>query len=107
MGLITDLRDGKKREITEAEFDYFLGVLPPVTYRFSWGGESWSFGFCEGLDYVVGFKVEDGRYFAQQTDILNPVECGVSIADQAVGKADRMKRRLNEVRLGNWGGRTA
>jgi hypothetical protein len=103
MGLISELRDGKKREITAEDFDYFLGVLPPVAYRFTWGGESWNFGFCEGLDYLVGFKQEGDRYFARQTDILNPEECGVSIEDQARGKADWMKRRLNEVRLSDWG----
>src|ERR1700738_2916675 len=82
MGLLHDLDDGKKREITEEDFDYFLDVLPPVAMRFPWNGERWSFGFAEGADFVYAFKKEGGTFFAQKTDLLNPYECGVPIAEQ-------------------------
>jgi hypothetical protein len=87
---------GKKGEITEAGYRHYLEVLPPVTSNFTRNGERWGFGFAEGLDMVVAFTCEGGRYYAQKTDILNPQECGVSVADHALGKADRTKKVLAE-----------
>jgi hypothetical protein len=94
MGLLKELADGQEKEISEEQYWHFLEVLPPAAGKFTWGGERWDFGFAEGLDYLVGFRQDEGRYYARQTDILNPQECGVSIADQALGKADGRKRRL-------------
>ena len=74
MGLLDDLSNGNKRTITEDDYDYFLGVLPPVFMRFEWGGERWDFGFAEGYDYVYAFKKQGDQFFAQKTDILNPLE---------------------------------
>jgi hypothetical protein len=91
MGLLHDLDDGKKREITEEDFDYFLDVLPPVAMGFHWNGERWAFGFAEGADYVYGFKKEGGKYYAQKTDLLNPRECGVSLEDQQQGVSGRLR----------------
>jgi hypothetical protein len=82
MALLHVLDNGKKREITEADLDYFLDVLPPVTMRFTWNGERWSFGFAEGYDYVSAFKKEGGKYFVQKTDLRNPYECGFSLEQQ-------------------------
>ena len=74
MGLLDDLGDGQKREITENDYDYFLGVLPPALMRFRWGKDQWDFGFAEGYDYVYAFKKQGDQFFAQKTDILNPRE---------------------------------
>jgi hypothetical protein len=82
MGLLHELDDGKKREITEQDVDYFLDVLPPVAMPLTWNGERWAFGFAEGDDFVYAFKKEGGKYFAQKTDLRSPHECGVSIEEQ-------------------------
>ena len=91
MGLLHDLNDGKKREVTEEDFDYFLDVLPPAAMGFRWNGEKWAFGFAEGADFVYAFKKEGGWYYAQKTDLLNPRECGVSLEDQQQGFAGRLR----------------
>jgi hypothetical protein len=72
MNLLESFEDGEKHEIDEQFYCYFLGGLPPVLYDFDYGDDRWQFGFCEGEDYVYGFKKAGGRYFAQKTDILNP-----------------------------------
>jgi hypothetical protein len=82
MGLLQSLEDGKKREISEEEFDYFLNVLPPAVMRFTWAGERWSFGFAEGNDFIYAFKRQDGKCYAQKTDLMNPHECGGSLEEQ-------------------------
>lgn len=92
MGLLHDLDDGKKRQITEEDFDYFLEALPPVAMRFRWNNERWHFGFAEGYDHVYAFKKEAGKYYAQKTDLINPWECGVPIDQQQPGFADRLKQ---------------
>ena len=102
MGLLHDLDDGKKREITEEDYDYFLGVLPPVTYRFTWNGERWGFGFAEGADYIYGFKKEGDKYFAQKTNLLNPYECGVSIEEQLRRLDQGPKQEKEGTRTGSW-----
>jgi hypothetical protein len=103
MGLLHDLDDGKKREITGEDFDYFLDV-PPVAMGFRRNGERWSFGFAEGYDYVYAFKKEGGRYFAQKTGLLNPHECGHSIEDQqnTPGFAERLGREKEATRAASW-----
>jgi hypothetical protein len=100
MNLIQALDDGRKREITEKEYYYFLEVLPPVTYRFDFHGERWNFGFAEGYDYIYAFKFENGRYFAQKTDLLNPYECGRTIAEQQADPSfvARYEADMREVR---------
>ncbi len=104
MGLLHDLDDGNKREVTETDFDYFLEVLPPVAMRFAWNGERWHFGFAEGYDYVYAFKKEGGRYYAQKTNLLNPYECGHSIDDQQrrSGFADRLCAEKEATRAASW-----
>lgn len=99
MGLLHDLDDGKKREITEEDFDYFLDVLPPAAMGFRWNGEKWSFGFAEGADYVYAFKKEGGRYYAQKTNLMNPRECGVSLEDQQQGFTGRLKDEKGAGRI--------
>lgn len=90
MGLLHDLDDGRKREITEEDFDYFLDVLPPVAMGFRWNGERWAFGFAEGANFVYAFKKENGRYYAQKTNLMNPRECGVSLEEQQHGITGRL-----------------
>jgi hypothetical protein len=104
MGLLHDLDDGKKREITEDQFDYFLEVLPPVAMPLLWKGERWAFGFAEGYDYVYAFRKERGRYFARKTDLLNPYECGHSIADQqkTPGFVERLGQEKEATRAARW-----
>jgi hypothetical protein len=104
MGLLHDLDDGKKREITEDEFDYFLEVLSPVAMPLAWNGERWAFGFAEGYDYVYAFKKESGRFFAQKTNLLNPHECGHSIADQqrTPGFVERLGQEKEATRAARW-----
>lgn len=91
MGLLHDLDDGKRREVTKEDFDYFLDVLPPAAMGFRWNGEKWAFGFAEGADYVYAFKKEGGRYYAQKTTLMNPRECGQSLEEQQQGFAGRLK----------------
>jgi len=103
MGLIHDLDDGHKREITEQDFDYFLDVLPPVVMRFQWNGERWTFGYAEGADYVYAFKREGGKFFAQKTNLLNPHECGASIEEQqTAGFAERLREEKRAPRAASW-----
>jgi len=103
MGLLHDLDDGQKREITEADFDYFLDVLPPVAMPLKWKGEHWSFGFAEGHDYVYAFKKEGGKYYAQKTDLLNPHECAHSIEEQQQpGFAERLTEEKEATRAASW-----
>ncbi|HVS34099.1 MAG TPA: hypothetical protein VMS17_00875 [Gemmataceae bacterium] len=90
MGLLHDLDDGKKREITEEDFDYFLDVLPPAAMGFRWNGEKWAYGFAEGADFVYAFRKEGSRYYAQKTNLLNPRECGRSLDEQQQGVARRL-----------------
>ena len=89
MGLIADLEDGKKREITERDYWYFLEVLPPVAMRFAWNGERWNFGFAEGADFMYALKQQGGRFYAQKTPFLNPNECGRSIEEQQAARSGR------------------
>ena len=35
------------------------------------------------MELPIAFKREGDRFFARQTDILNPEECGISVEDQA------------------------
>ncbi|SRR6266404_215847 len=103
MGLLHDLDDGKKREITEEDFDYFLEALPPVAMAFRWDNEKWHFGFAEGYDYVYAFQKQGGQYFAQKTDLLNPWECGVPIdRQQQPDFAGRLKEEKEATRAASW-----
>jgi hypothetical protein len=104
VGLLHDLEDGEKREISEADYAHFLDVLPPVAFGFPWNGERWGFGFAEGSDFVYAFKREAGRYFAQETTLLNPNECGHSIEDQqrSPGFVERLGREQEAARAASW-----
>ncbi len=102
MGLLHELDDGKKREITEADYEHYLGVLPPVAFRFQWNGERWAFGFAEGNDYVYAFKQQAGKFFAQKTDLLNPFECGVPLEKQLQGFSKRLKEEKEAMRAASW-----
>jgi hypothetical protein len=102
MGLLHELDDGRKREITEADYQYFLEVLPPVAFRFQWNGERWGFGFVEGNDYVYAFKQETGKFYAQKTDLLNPIECGVPLDKQLQGFSKRLKVEKEANRAASW-----
>jgi hypothetical protein len=103
MGLLHDLDDGRKREITEEDFDYFLDVLPPVAMPLKWNGERWNFGFAEGYDYIYAFRKEGGKYFAQKTKLLNPHECGNSVEEQQrPGFAERLKEEKEATRAASW-----
>ena len=82
---------GRRVEVSEDLFEYFLGVLPPVHmgYLASVRNESGdgliqiyaSFGFAEGCETVTAFwpginsqttgERESGRYFAQLTNEMN------------------------------------
>jgi hypothetical protein len=101
MGLLQDLEDGNKREISEEAFDYFLNVLPPVAMRFTWRGERWTFGFAEGNDFVYAFKRQDGKFYAQRTD-LNPHECGISLEEQFQRSDNRVNGQPEEGRAASW-----
>jgi hypothetical protein len=102
MGLLHDLDDGKKREISEEDYDYFLEVLPPVAMRFDWNGERWDFGFAEGYDYVYAFRKQGGKYYAQKTPLLNPYECGMSIKRQQQGFVERLGEEKEATRAASW-----
>lgn len=82
MGLLHDLDDGKKREVSEEDYYYFLECLPPAAYGFTFNGEKWHFGFAEGYDYVYAFKQQGDKYYAQKTNYLKPEECGKTIQQQ-------------------------
>jgi hypothetical protein len=92
MGLLHKLDDGQKREINEEDYDYFLNVLPPVAFRFTWNGERWGFGFAEGAVHIYAFKKDGDKFFAQKTNLMNPYECGVSLEEQL--------RRLGQETIG-------
>ena len=82
---------GRRVEVSEDLFEYFLGVLPPVRMGYlarvrNESGNGWiqiyaSFGFAEGCEMVTAFwpginsqktgERENGRYFAQLTDEMN------------------------------------
>ena len=102
MGLLHDLDDGKKREIAEEDFDYFLDVLPPAAMGFRWNGEKWAFGFAEGADYVYAFKKEGGKYYAQKTGLMNPGNAAsrskTSSRDSLRGSRRRGKPASRETR---------
>src|ERR1700722_1127766 len=102
MGLLHELDDGKKRQITEEDYEYFLEVLPPVAFRFQWNGEKWRFGFAEGADYVYAFKKQGDMFYAQKTDLLNPRECGVPLEKQLQGFSKRLKEEKEAVRAASW-----
>src|SRR5215469_4726389 len=70
------LKDGRKHAVSEEDYDYFLGVLPPVAGPTSYLGERWDFGFAEGAERVRFFKHERDGYFAIETPYLNPREAG-------------------------------
>jgi hypothetical protein len=70
------LKDGRKHAVSEADYDYFLGVLPPVAGPMSYFGERWDFGFAEGADRLRLFKRQGEACFAIETPYLNPREAG-------------------------------
>ena len=70
------LKDGRKHAVSEADYDYFLDVLPPATGPMSYFGERWDFGFAEGADRLRLFKRQGDGYFAIETPYLNPREAG-------------------------------
>lgn len=76
MDLYQRLKDGKKHEIAEKEYDYHLNVLPPVCFCTDYQGEQWGFGFAEGADTVRLFKKQGQQYFAIETPYINPYEAG-------------------------------
>ena len=98
------MTDGKEHRVTEAVYDYFLGVLPPVmSGNIVYQGKQWGFGFAEGCDHVTLFRHDraTGEFFAQQTPWLNPREAG-SIESQtkrlilkwlAIGRRNEWIRR--------------
>jgi hypothetical protein len=102
--LLQKLDDGKRREVTEADYYYWLEVLPPAAWNFTFDGHPYSFGFAEGFDYVYGFVQAGERYFAQKTTYLKPSECGLSIKQQQAdpGFAERYERSMRDVRRA-WG----
>ncbi len=102
MGLLHDLDDGHKREISEKDYEYFRDVFPPVTFDFSWNGEHWGFGFAEGYDYVYAFKKEGEKYYAQKTPLLNPYECGMSVKRQQEGFVERLREEKEATRAASW-----
>jgi hypothetical protein len=104
MGLLHELDDGRKREVSEEDYYYFLEVLPPVAMNFRWNGERWHFGMAEGYDYVYAFTKRAGRYFAQKTTLLNPAECGHSVEEQqqAPGFAARLGEEKEATRAASW-----
>lgn len=56
----------QKFECDEEVYYYFLEVLPPIYMR---GAE---FGFAEGREPVTRFWQEDGKFYGQETDRINP-----------------------------------
>ena len=70
------LQDGKQRPISQAEYEYFLDVLPPVCMATSFQGQRWDYGFAEGADHVFLFRRQGERFFAVKTPYLNPYEAG-------------------------------
>jgi hypothetical protein len=85
MQLLHDLHDGKKREIRQENYYAFLIARPVAAFLFPWNGELKDFGFAEG-DYIYGFKIEGGNYYARKTNLLNPVMCGVSVKEQLTNR---------------------
>ncbi len=88
---VTTRDTGMISEIDAEMFDYWLGVLPPVGANKEQNCESmlmigiggqwvrkdgslqrFSFAFAEGMEPITIFWQEDGRYFAQRTNIINP-----------------------------------
>src|SRR5438309_194910 len=102
MGLLNELGDGQKREITEGDYVYFLGVLPPVAVRFTWNGERWGWGFAEGADHVYAFKKEGDKFFAQKTNLMNPNECGVSLQEQLRRSGQGTMEEKDAPRTSSW-----
>jgi hypothetical protein len=74
--LLDRLQDGRRHPITQAEYDHFLDVLPPVCMVTSYLGERWDFGFAEGADHVCLFRKRGNDCFAIKTPYLNPFEAG-------------------------------
>lgn len=70
------LKDGRKHAVSEADYDYFLDVLPPAAGPTNYFGERWDFGFAEGADHLRLFKRRGDGYFAIETPYLNPREAG-------------------------------
>jgi hypothetical protein len=80
--LIKQWREGKRCEIDEGVFDYFLEALPPVCMNRLLTVKSGArihaaFGYAEGSELITAFwrmgDESDGgpRYFLEQTDIVN------------------------------------
>jgi len=66
---------GQPVQITEEVFDYFLGVLPPVsmgkTIKLNGKMQYTSFEFAEGWEYTTAFWEINNKFYAQQTNRLN------------------------------------
>jgi hypothetical protein len=103
MELLRELDDGHKREITEKDYDYFLGVLPPVVHGFDWNGERWNFGFSEGAEELIcAFKKVGNKYFAQMTNLRNPRDCGVPLEVQLAEAARLAPHSKRTGKPGSW-----
>jgi hypothetical protein len=70
------LQDGKPHAISQAEYEYFFDVLPPVCGATQYQGQRWDYGFAEGADHVFLFRRQGEKCFAVKTPYLNPYEAG-------------------------------
>lgn len=84
MNTLERLQDGKKHQVSQAEYETFLELLPPVCFDLRYQGERWDFGFAEGADPIRLFKKQGANFYAIETPYLNPFE---------VGAIDQQKRR--------------
>lgn len=77
MSTVLDLlQDGRNHQVSLADYENFLDVLPPVCLDVAYRGERWDFGFAEGADFVRLFKRQADYYYAIQTPYINPYEAG-------------------------------
>lgn len=74
--MLDRLQDGKPHPISQAEYEQFYDVLPPVCMATQYDGARWDFGFAEGADNVYLFRRQGSRHFAVKTPYLNPYEAG-------------------------------
>ena len=67
-------------EITQKDFDYYLGVLPPVSFNKTYmlpddTGKmrpvETQFGFAEGFEEITAFWMEGDRFYCQKTGRMN------------------------------------
>src|SRR5260370_472459 len=102
MSLLHDLEDGKKHEISEEDFDYFLDALPPVAMAFRWNNEKWHWGLAQAFYrgdscFINQVDAADEWLAIKQDKPFESISLGRIIRDEGRDAAQVLLDRLRKA----------